>query len=227
MSDAASGMPRVLPFGESAWLVQLDDSIDEVVNARVHALAAAIETERGGRLAGLGRPVPAYASLLVTFDQAAIDPEVAAVLLSELAVATGPCHGPPTDSGREVEIGVRYGGTDGPDLEAVARRTGLSSVRVIELHAGVTYRVYMLGFAPGFAYLGTLPEELELPRRNEPRIRVPAGSVAIAARQTAVYPFATAGGWHLLGRTDFQSWDLTAEPPARLLPGDRVRFLPL
>ncbi|CAN5664833.1 hypothetical protein BH23CHL8_BH23CHL8_25590 [soil metagenome] len=120
---------------------------------------------------------------------------------------------------------MRYGGPDGPDLEAVARATGLTSDRVIELHAGTGYRVLMLGFAPGFAYLGTLPAGLELPRRPEPRLRVPAGSVAIAGRRTAVYPFATPGGWHLLGRTDATLWDPTSDPPHRLRPGDRVRFV--
>jgi KipI family sensor histidine kinase inhibitor len=124
-----------------------------------------------------------------------------------------------------IEIPVRYGGDDGPDLEGVAGRLGLASDAVVALHAGTTYRVFMLGFAPGFAYLGTLPAELSLPRRTEPRPSVPAGSVAIAARQTGVYPVATPGGWHLIGRTEVTLWDPSAEPPARLAPGDRVRFV--
>jgi KipI family sensor histidine kinase inhibitor len=123
-------------------------------------------------------------------------------------------------------IAVRYGGDAGPDLDAVAERTGLTPSAVVELHASVTYLVHMLGFAPGFAYLGTLPAALELPRRAEPRTHVPAGSVAIAGRQTAVYPFATPGGWHLIGRTDEPMWDPGADPPARLRPGMRVRFVP-
>ncbi|MFV2065082.1 MAG: allophanate hydrolase subunit 1, partial [Chloroflexota bacterium] len=114
-----------------------------------------------------------------------------------------------------------------PDLEEVAARTGLSVEAVVDAHSGTTYRVFMLGFAPGFAYLGTLPASLQLPRRAEPRLRVPSGSVAIAAAQTAVYPHSTAGGWHLLGRTDTVLWDRSAEPPARLRPGDRVRFVPV
>ncbi len=97
----------------------------------------------------------------------------------------------------------------------------------MELHASVTYRVFLLGFVPGFAYLGTLPEALALPRRGSPRSRVPAGSVAIAGRQTAVYPSATPGGWHLIGRTDARMWDVTAESPSLLRPGQRVRFVPL
>jgi KipI family sensor histidine kinase inhibitor len=96
----------------------------------------------------------------------------------------------------------------------------------MDLHAGTLYRVFLLGFVPGFAYLGTLPERLALPRRAEPRARVPAGSVAIAGRQTAVYPFSTPGGWHLIGRTDDQLWDPARTPPARLRPGQSVRFVP-
>jgi KipI family sensor histidine kinase inhibitor len=125
-----------------------------------------------------------------------------------------------------LEVPVHYGGADGPDLPEVAERLGLSQGQVVEAHAGPTYRVRMLGFVPGFAYLATLPEVLALPRRAEPRTRVPGGSVAIAARQTAVYPFETPGGWHLIGRTDLSMWDIGRVPPARLAPGDRVRFVP-
>ena len=124
-------------------------------------------------------------------------------------------------------IPVRYGGADGPDLLEVAERVGLASERVAELHASVVYRVAILGFMPGFAYLGELPQALRLPRRDTPRTRVPAGSVAIAGLQTAVYPAATPGGWHLLGRTDVRLWDIDRDPPAMLRPGDQVRFEPI
>jgi KipI family sensor histidine kinase inhibitor len=218
--------PRLMPFGEAAWLVELGDGVDEALSARVQALAARVEAARDGRLAGVGRPVPAYGSLLVTFDGRRIDAAALRRALVELAreALTGPVEAWPDDAATEIE--VRYGGEDGPDLAAVARATGLAAARVVELHAGVTYRVLMLGFVPGFAYLGTLPSELELPRRAEPRLRVPAGSVAIAGRQTTVYPFATPGGWHLIGRTDRTLWDAGSDPPARLRPGDRVRFVP-
>jgi KipI family sensor histidine kinase inhibitor len=170
-------------------------------------------------------PVPAYGSLLVPFDPEVVDrDELAARLAGE---ARELVEGPPParETGRTVSLLVRYGGDDGPDLDDVAIRTGLTPGEVVTLHAGTTYRVFMLGFAPGFAYLGTLPERLALPRRSEPRLRVPPGSVAIAARQTAVYPFATAGGWHLIGRTDAPLWDIGAEQPALIRPGDAVRFV--
>ncbi len=120
-----------------------------------------------------------------------------------------------------VVIPVRY---DGPDLADVAERTGRSVDEVVRLHVAAEYRVAFCGFAPGFAYLEGLPVELELPRRATPRTRVPAGSVAIAAAYSAVYPSASPGGWHLLGSTPTTLWDLNADPPARLTPGTTVRF---
>ena len=125
-----------------------------------------------------------------------------------------------------IAIEVTYGGSDGPDLDEVAARSGLTPAEVVEAHAGATYVVQLLGFAPGFAYLGGLPEALHLPRRAEPRERIPAGSVAIAGPRSAVYPGGTAGGWHLIGRTAERMWDIQRQPPNRLAVGDRVRFLP-
>jgi len=124
-----------------------------------------------------------------------------------------------------IVIHVRYGGEAGPDLDAVAERCGLTPAQVVEVHASVVYRAYMLGFAPGFAYLGELPGELELERLDTPRQRVPAGSVAIAGRQTAVYPSSTPGGWHLIGRTDAVVWDAGRDQPALIQPGNAVRFV--
>ena len=121
---------------------------------------------------------------------------------------------------------MRYGGDDGPDLDAVAMECGLSVDRVIELHVATAYEVLFAGFAPGFAYLGELPAELRVPRLATPRTRVPAGSVAIAGAMAAIYPQASPGGWRLLGRTDARLFDPTAMHPALLRPGDRVRFVP-
>ena len=132
---------------------------------------------------------------------------------------------PPPDAPLH-ELPVRYGGDDGPDLESVAEEVGHSPADVVELHAATTYEVLFLGFAPGFAYLGELEPPLVVPRLATPRPRVPAGSVAIAGPMTAVYPHASAGGWRLLGRTDALLFDPGATPPARLRPGDRVRFVP-
>jgi KipI family sensor histidine kinase inhibitor len=122
---------------------------------------------------------------------------------------------------------VVYGGEDGPDLVDVAHAGGLDPAAVIEAHAGVDYVVYMLGFLPGFPFMGDVPPALRLPRRSEPRVRVPAGSVAIATGLTAIYPWESPGGWHLLGRCPAPLFDPSLNPPALLAAGDRVRFMPV
>ncbi len=161
------------------------------------------------------------------FDPERLDPAAARERLEAVVATTSRLPLGPDRGGRLVEIPVRYGGPDGPDLSEVAERLGLDVEAVVRAHAARTYRVYLLGFVPGFAYLGTLPQRLVLPRRPTPRPTVPPGSVGIAATQTAVYPVATPGGWHLIGRTDLPLWDPEADPPARLAPGDRVRFVPI
>lgn len=127
---------------------------------------------------------------------------------------------------RQVTIPVIYGGEQGPDLAEVARHTGLSEKQVVEQHAAVDYVVYFIGFQPGFPYLGGLPEALATPRRGEPRLSVPAGSVGIGGNQTGIYPLPTPGGWQIIGRTPKALFDPTKEPPGLLLPGDSVRFVP-
>jgi KipI family sensor histidine kinase inhibitor len=204
------------PFGDSALLVTLGDVIDPEINARVHALAVAV------RAAGSpwSTPIPAYASLLVGYESRRLSVDEAIERLTALVAEVGPAA---PDAGPLIQIDVVY---DGPDLDAVAERCGLTPADVVEMHSSVVYRAYMLGFSPGFAYLGELPASLELPRRETPRQRVPAGSVAIAGRQTAVYPQSTPGGWHLIGRTDAVLWDAGREAPALITAGAQVRFVP-
>lgn len=211
--------PRVAPLGDGAVTLTLGDRVDAALARRVRALAAAI---RAARLDAVHDVVPAYAALTVFYDPLHVDHEVMAARL--LAVADRADHAPAPAAGREHRIPVRY---DGPDLEEVAHRTGLTPAEVIARHSAPTYEVFLLGFVPGFAYLGELDERLVLERRAEPRVRVPAGAVAIAGRQTAVYPLPTPGGWHLLGRTSVRLFDPAADPPALLAAGDRVRFVPV
>jgi KipI family sensor histidine kinase inhibitor len=225
MPDGArlASRPRIDRLGDAALLLTLGDEVAPAVNDLVHRVVAELGPA-GAATMGPGIPVPAYASVLVPFD-----PEVmseAAARATIRAALRRALDGPPAAPGPLVEIPVRYGGPDGPDLAEVAERTGRSEAEVVALHAGHEYRVYLVGFVPGFPYLGVLPAELELPRRTAPRVRVPAGSVAIAGRQTGIYPFATPGGWHLIGRTDTPIWDARRDPPALLAPGDRVRFVP-
>lgn len=226
MTDSArpgsSSLPRLRAFGEAAWMVDIGGGIDVGANAIALAIAAAV---RNQATAGWGDPVPAYDSVLVPFDPRVLRPMEARRLLQAM-LASAAAHPRPADEGRLHRIPVRYGGADGPDLEAVAARLDLTPEQVVEAHAAVTYRAFMLGFAPGFAYLGPLPEVLRLPRREAPRAHVPAGSVAIAGSQTAVYPTVTPGGWHLVGRTDTILWDPRRDQPALIAPGDAVRFEP-
>lgn len=208
--------PELAPLGDRAILITLGDAIERGINRRVHACVQAI---RDAMIDGVADIVPAYASLAVHYDASLVDaPEILGRLRDVAASAAS------DDTAYEsplVTIPVTY---DGADLAAVADATGLAADEVIARHSAVEYFVYMLGFAPGFAYLGELDPALQLPRRETPRTRVPRGSVAIAGLQTAVYPHETPGGWHLIGRTDLLLFDLERDPPALLRAGDRVRF---
>ena len=218
---------RIEPLGDGALLVTFGDAIDIALNERAHATAAAVDRLRGTDRR-FGRAVPGYASVLVPFDPVAVDPaEARAAVVSLLAE---PFAEPPHDEGRNepgkvIEIPVRYGGVHGPDLADVAAHNDIRPDHVVDLHAGIEYRVFFLGFAPGFAYLGPLPPRLVTPRLGTPRERVPAGSVGIAGAQTGVYPFEMPGGWRIIGRTDAPMWDLGRDSPSLLRPGDRVRFV--
>jgi KipI family sensor histidine kinase inhibitor len=219
--------PRILPFGDAALLVELGGGLDPAVNAAALAIAAAIRADADGPW---GCPVPAYDTVLVPIDAlAATGDEAIERLATLIGALPEQALGPAPDGGGlgVIEIPVHYGGPDGPDLEEVAGRLGLRPAQVIEAHAGTMYRVFFLGFAPGFGYLGIVPDQLVVPRRPSPRTRVPAGSVAIAGAQTAVYPSAMPGGWNLIGRTDLATWDARRDPPALLRPGAAVRFVPV
>jgi KipI family sensor histidine kinase inhibitor len=221
MADAE---PAVEAFGDAAVLVTLGDEADPRLAARSQGVADRIQQLRADHPA-LGRPVPAHASVLVPVDPRLLPvaDAVALVAGATIQARSGPDGSTP---GRLVEVAVHYGGPDGPDLVAVAAALGLTPAQVVELHAGARYGVLFIGFAPGFAYLGGLPPELETPRRSSPRERVPPGSVAIAGRQTAIYPLAMPGGWQLIGRSDVALFDPRRRRPALLAPGDTVRFVP-
>jgi inhibitor of KinA len=228
--DSALRIPHsafVQPLGDSALLVVFGEAIDVALNAQVHALAAVVEEVRAAGDSRWGLPVPAYSSLLAPYDPLRWVYEEAAEAMHHLLAAL------PSDSTQEpavaevVEIPVRYGGEGGPDLGQVAELHGMRPEEVVALHSGALYRVFMLGFAPGFAYMGPLPPALVTSRRASPRTRVPAGSVGIAGNQTGIYPLATPGGWRLLGHTDAPLWDPRRDPPALLRPGQFVRFRPV
>lgn len=211
--------PRIRAFGEAALLVEFGDAPDLTLNARVHALARHLDTTP---LVAQTNLVPGYVSLLVEFDPLVVDLERTRALLEPLVSSVDVA---PRGSGRARVIPTVYGGEWGPDLDAVAAHARLSAAEVVARHTALDQVVYMLGFSPGFPYLGDLPDELALPRRTTPRERVPIGSVAIAERQTGIYSRDMPGGWHLLGRTPVPLFDPSRDPPAYLAPGDHVRFV--
>lgn len=221
---------RIAAAGDEALLVEFGSVISRPLNRKVHGLAARLEAVSDvadnevfppGWLIEL---VPGYSSLLVRYDPDVIRyPQLAAAIqrMARSGAATD------RDESRLIEIPVRYGGEEGPDLSFVAERTGMDLQEVIRLHSEPTYVVYMLGFMPGFCYLGELHPSLALPRRATPRLRIPPGAVAIGGAQTGIYPLESPGGWHWIGRTNVVMWDPHREPPALLRAGDEVRFVPL
>jgi KipI family sensor histidine kinase inhibitor len=178
--------PTVVPFGDGALLVVIGDAIDPELSRRAHRLAGVLREEMPAD-SGWGNPVPGYGSLLVPYDPLALSQVDATDRLDRMLQIHLPdsSHSAPVARNKPFDIPVRYGGADGTDLDNVAKALGLAPRRVIDMHAAQEYEVLLLGFAPGFAYMGLLPPELELPRRATPRTRVPPGSVAIAGRQTA------------------------------------------
>lgn len=203
--------------GDSALLLQWEAAIDPAVNARAVAVAQAVQA---ANVAGVRDVVPTYRSVAVHLDPLRTDVDAVRRMLERGAASDAL----PT-RGRRVEVPVTYGGDAGPDLEEVAARTGLSVEEVIARHAGVEYRVFMMGFLPGFAYLGTVDERIATPRRSTPRVRVPAGSVGIAGRQSGVYPIASPAGWQIIGRTPLPVFDPQRTPAALFAPGDSVTFV--
>jgi inhibitor of KinA len=212
--------PVFRPASDQALLVTLGSRISLPVHRAVVRLLHAMET---AKMPGVLNLHPAYCSLLVRFDSLVTSHEILEGQLRGLLQRAGAWELPEP---RVIEIPVHYGGESGPDLPDVAEVCKLSPGDVIDLHASTNYTVYFLGFVPGFAYMGSLPAALAVPRLQIPRKHVPAGSVAIANDHTAIYPIPTPGGWRLIGRTDVQLFDTRRENLSVLNIGDKVRFLP-
>jgi KipI family sensor histidine kinase inhibitor len=208
----------IRPASDRSLLVTFGSGISLESHHQVFHLTRSLEGIRG-----ILNLHPAYASLLIEFDPRLVESAVIEALIHRKMAAEAQKHA--TEAHRTVEIPVHYGGEFGPDLDDVAKHTGLSPKRVVELHSSADYLVYFLGFAPGFAYLGGLPPELTTPRISAPRKHVPAGSVAIGGNQTGVYPIVSPGGWRLIGRTSVKLFDPGAEEPVLLRMGDHLRFV--
>ena len=212
---------RVVAAGDSAIIVEFEERIDPEVNARAVALARLIASSRVG---GLRDVVPTYRSVAVYFDPLRTDYRRLLNLVGRGAKSAGA----PDDRERApIHVPVKYGGEEGPDLSHLAARAGLTEDEVVDIHRATTYRVYMLGFLPGFAYLGTVDSRIAAPRLAVPRVRVPAGSVGIAERQTGIYPVDSPGGWLLIGRSFVKPYDPSRREPFLLQAGDLVRFDPV
>ncbi len=211
--------PVYSPVGDSALLVRFGEQMDAAANRRVHALTQRL---RHQPLMGVGEAVPGYITLLIHYDPLLLTyDQILAWVREQAAQAQSGTGAAP----RCVEIPVVYGGEAGPDLPFVALHTGLSADEVIRRHTAPTYTVFFIGFTPGFPYLGGMDASLTTPRLETPRARVPAGSVGIAGPQTGVYPLESPGGWRIIGRTQLPLFDLAAQPPSLLSPGDEVRFV--
>jgi len=209
---------RVVAAGDSVLVVEFEERIDPAINARAIALA---ESLQAAGIAGVRDVVPTYRSVAVYFDPLRAS---YGVLLARLE--RDAAQPPPAASAARapLRIPVCYGGDFGPDLAEVARFAGLGEDEVIALHAAATYRVFMLGFVPGFAYMGVVDERIAAPRHSTPRVRVPRGSVGIAGVQTGVYPAETPGGWQLIGRTPLKPFDPDRAEPFLMKAGDAVCF---
>lgn len=202
-----------MPYGPDALLLEWEQRIDPDISRGVHAYA-----QQMWQHPAILESVPAYCSLLLRFDASQINTyQLREWIYNQQPTAVA-------SRGKNHKLPMVYGGEYGPDLEAVAQLAGLTEDQVINLHQKTTYQVYQLGYQPGFAFLGQTAEELSVPRLENPRGRVPAGSVGLAGRQTGIYPHAAPGGWQLVGRCPATLWDASRKNPSRLNPGDQVKF---
>jgi inhibitor of KinA len=226
LSDAVPKPLGIVPLGDSAAYVEFAESLDLEVNAVVQRLAAAL---RARALPWLRDVVPALGGVALHFDLA--HPELPAAPLREAAAAVEAClaEGLPAAEalGRELEVPACYDPELALDLDAIAERVKLAPEEVARRHAEREYHVLMMGFAPGLPYLGGLDPALSVPRRAEPRVVVPPGSIAIAGLQAVVYPYAIPGGWNVVACTPLTLFDARGDPPSLFAPGDRVRFVPI
>ena len=215
------GRPRFFPAGDLALVAELGDAISPEINRKVRSLTDALEQ---GSIPGVFDFLPTYRSVLVYYDplritSGEVEEGIERLLQNAEATDTGTRH--------VVHLPTLYGGDMGPDIAFVAEHSGLDEQQVISIHSATDYLVYMMGFSPGFAYLGGLDERLATPRLQSPRTEIPPGAVGIAETQTGVYPVASPGGWQLIGRTPVKLFDPARERPVLLSAGDYVRFVPL
>lgn len=216
---------RYLPAGDSALVVEFGNEISEKLNTKVQQMSEKIvKASRTAMLSGVGEVIPTFRSLLVTYDPLATDFEL---LKNRLMKLEEEIQEETKTSRRILKIPCCYGGRYGLDLADLMEYTGFSREEVIERHSSVDYRIYMMGFLPGFAYLGGLDKKLEMPRLKTPRVKIPAGAVGIGGSQTGVYPMDSPGGWRLIGGTPVDFYDPEREEPILCKAGEYIRFVPI
>lgn len=207
------------PVGDTGVIVEFGDAIAQEINQKVRTMTLALDRERP---AGVREVIPTYRSLMIVYDPLEVDLDGLMGLLTELERRVDDADTPPP---RVVEIPVCYGGEYGPDIEFVAQTHGLTVDDVIRIHSEASYQIYMMGFTPGFAYLGGLPTVLHTPRLETPRALVPAGSIGIANEQTGMYPLESPAGWRIIGRTPLKLFDPCRRNPFLYESGDMIRFV--
>lgn len=212
--------PRFLPAGDRAVTVEMADAISPEINTKIRELCAVLDREH---VPGIVDLVPTYRSLLVCYDPVQIGLSELQDRILNLSEVEHVILPPP----KVLQIPVRYGGEYGPDMEFVARHTGLSPDEVATIHSSTDYLVYMMGFNTGFPYLGGMSAKIAAPRLETPRTRIPAGAIGIAQQQTGIYPVESPGGWRIIGRSPVRLFDPTREPPVAVEAGDFMRFVPI
>lgn len=207
------------PLGDSALLIELGNEIDPIINQRVHALNVLLQNTNG-----ILETVPAYCTLLIHYDSLNFSFHQIKILVEEKMNQLNKMN---QGTGRRLEVPVRYGNASNSDIEIIASSKNISIADVIQIHSEKEYRIYMMGFTPGFPYMGILDERLHMPRLQTPRTLVRAGSVAVAGSQTGIYPLDSPGGWHIIGWSPLKLFDPTSETPFLFSPGDIVKFIPM
>jgi KipI family sensor histidine kinase inhibitor len=212
---------KILTAGDSSILIQFGNSIDPQINGKI---AATVQLMREQHIEGVVDIIPAFCSLLINYDPRVISYDRMKTRMEQILsmeIAAG------TRKKKVYQIPVCYGGSFGPDLDNIAEHAGLTPQEVIDIHTSTDYLIYMLGFLPGFTYLGGLDERIHTPRLANPRIRIPAGSVGIGGSQTGIYPMDSPGGWQLMGMTPVKTYDPNREVPILVEAGDYIRFVPV
>lgn len=212
---------KILTAGDSALLIEFEQKIEPEINAQITAFVHLLKEQH---IEGVTDLIPAFASLLINYDPRVIGYKDLKARIEELLKIE---VSEEASEARVFEIPVCYGGEYGPDIANIAENAGLSEQEVIDIHCSKDYLIYMLGFLPGFVYLGGLDERIHTPRLANPRISIPAGSVGIAASQTGIYPLNSPGGWQLLGMTPVKTYDPERETPILVEAGDYIRFVPV